>query len=305
MARKLSFSYYPWISQKLSGEPLKQAIARFVQLLNDALRSMPENDLEIDAPVVFDVPKQMEDIKTPPVGVIGKIALMNPLGYVLARKNNAGQVDEQVKAIAVVLRPEIGKLPNEAKAVPKYKAQLYARVDTGIKALEQVGGRSLGFGSSHSTSNFLVPAAHLHTKGIHPLSAFKRVAFTGGHREAVLAVYKGELDVGAGHDGVIVDLASVEGFKDATKVLKTIEGGWSEDIPSDPVVMNAPDAARERIVEALVKVGAPNKPDSDGNAVVDSFWGTKQGFERILPDAYDVLFKSMRLLNLEQKDLMK
>ena len=279
MARKLSFSYYPWISQRLSGEPLKQAIARFVQLLNDALRSMPGNDLEIDAPVVFDVPKQMEDMKSPPVGVVGKIALMNPLGYVLARKNKTGQVDEQVKAIAVVLRPEIGKPPNEAKAVPKYKAQLYTHERTGIKTLEQIRGRLLGFGSSHSTSNFLVPAALLHTKGIHPLSAFKRVEFTGGHREAVLAVYKGELEVGAGHDGVIVDLAAVEEFKDATKVLKTIE--WSEEIPSDPIVMNAPDAARKRIFEALVKVAAPNKPDSEGNAAVDSFWGTKQGFETI------------------------
>lgn len=121
MARKLSFSYYPWISQRLSDEPLKQAIARFVQLLNDALRSLPGNDLEIDA----------------------------------------------------------------------------------------------------------------------------------------------------------------------------------------PVVMNAPDDARERIFEALVKVAAPNKPDSEGNAAVDSFWGTTQGFEKIPPDAYDVLFKSMTLLNLEQKDLMK
>jgi phosphonate transport system substrate-binding protein len=303
MARTLSFSYYSWISQKLTGEPLKQAIARFVQLLNDALRSMPENDFEIDAPVVFDVPKQMEDIKTAPVGVVGKIALMNPLGYLLARKNKAGQVDEQVRAIAVVLRPEIGKPPNEAKAVPKYKAQLYTNVKTGIKNLEQVRGCLLGFGSSHSTSNFLVPAAHLLRKGIHPLSAFKRVEFTGGHREAALALYMGELEVGAGHDGVIVDLASE--FKDATKVLKTIEGGWSEDIPSDPVVMNAPDATRERIFQALVKVAAPNKPDSEGNAAVESFWGTKQGFETIVPDAYDVLFKSMKLLNLEQKDLMK
>jgi ABC-type phosphate/phosphonate transport system substrate-binding protein len=171
--------------------------------------------------------------------------------------------------------------------------------------LEQVRGRSLGFGSSHSTSNFLVPAAHLLTNGIHPLSAFKRVEFTGGHRQAVLAVYERALDVGAGHDGVIVDLASVEKYKNATEVLKTIEGGWSEDIPSDPVVMNAPADARERIFEALVKVAAPNKPDSEGNAAVDSFWGTKQGFEKIPPDAYDVLFRSMKLLHLEQKDLMK
>ena len=97
----------------------------------------------------------------------------------------------------------------------------------------------------------------------------------------------------------------MEEFKDATKVLKTIEGGWSEDIPSDPVVMNAPDAARERVFEALVKVAAPNELDSEGNAAIDSFWGTTQGFDTVLPDAYDVLFKSMTLLNLEQKDLMK
>src|SRR5262245_60754467 len=121
MARRVSFSYYPWISQNLSDGPLQQAIVRFVQLLNDVLRSMPGNDLEIDAPVVFDVPKQMEEIKSPPVGVVGKVALMNPLGYVLARKNDTGQVDEQVKAIAVVLRLEAGKQPNEAKDVTTSK----------------------------------------------------------------------------------------------------------------------------------------------------------------------------------------
>jgi len=303
VARRLSFSYYPWISQNISGDLLQQAIVRFVLLLNDTLRSMPGNDFEIDAPVVFDIPKQMEEIKSPPVGVVGKIALMNPLGYLLARKNDTGQVDEQVKAIAVVLRLEAGKPPSEAKPVPTYKSQLYTNVKTRINTLEQVRDKLLGFGSSNSTSNFLVPAAHLLMNGIHPLSAFKEVVFTGGHKETARAVYHGALDVGAGHDGVIVDLVSE--FKDATTVLKTIEGGWSEDIPSDPVVMNAPDDARERVFEALAKLAAPNKPDSEGNAAVESFWGTKQGFKTIDPDAYDVLFKSMKLLNLKKKDLMK
>jgi ABC-type phosphate/phosphonate transport system substrate-binding protein len=301
MAKRLSFSYYPWISQNLSGEPLKQAIAELVKLLNEALASMSANDLQIDPPVVFEVPAQLEDIKKPPAGdVVGKIGLLNPLGYALARKEKP----DQVKAIAVVLRLKIG-VPQgqDPPAVPMYKAQLYTHERTGIKTLAQMRGRLLGFGSSHSTSNFLVPAALLHERGIHPLSGFKRVEFTGGHREAVLAVYKGELEVGAGHDGVIVDLANKPEFPDAKKVLHTIE--WSEEIPSDPVAMNAPDTVRQRVFDALVKVAPPGKPDAPGNVVVESFWGTKQGFETIAPDAYDVLFKSMERLNLRREDLMK
>ena len=83
------------------------------------------------------------------------------------------------------------------------------------------------------SSNFLMPAVMLWEQGIHPLNCFVHVEFTGGHDKAALAVYQGLLEVGAGHDGVISDLAKKPGFEDATR--KLVRLAWSEPIPSDPV----------------------------------------------------------------------
>ena len=84
---------------------------------------------------------------------MGKIGLLNPIGYAFAHKSVGA-----VKAIAVVLRPKVGK---EKESVPKYRAQLYAHRKTAITKIEQVRGRSIAFGSAQSTSNFLVPLAML------------------------------------------------------------------------------------------------------------------------------------------------
>jgi ABC-type phosphate/phosphonate transport system substrate-binding protein len=291
MPARLTLSYYPWITQSISGAALAQAVGSFRDLLESELRQGMGNSVQLDLLKVMEIPDQLRDMKEKPAGdLVCKIGLLNPIGYALAHS----QVPD-VQAVAVIRR-KIGKT-----AGPTYLSQIYTRVDHGIKTIADVRGHSMAFGSTQSTSNFLMPAVMLWEQGIHPLNGFLRVEFTGGHDKAALAVYNGSLDVGAGHDGVISDLA--KSFKDADRILTTIQ--WSEPIPSDPVAVNASDAAvSEQVTQALLRVAKPNDPTSAGNKAIEKFWATSQGFDSISPGAYGPLLRLMYPLGLRPNDMI-
>jgi len=297
MATRLSLSYYPWISQTISGAELAGVIAEFVELLQAQLGG----DVRIELLKEMAIPVQLNELKKKPTaGLAGKIGLLNPLGYALAH-----QEVPDIKAVAVVLR-KIESGPT----TDTYKSQLYTHRKTGIKEVKQaedlpeiLRGRSLAFGSPHSTSSFLVPAAMLRNAGIHPLNGFSHVEISGGHDKAAIAVYEGRVEVGAGHDGVISDLAKRPGYGDADQILTRIV--WSNEIKSDPIALNVPDTQlRERVTTALLRIAQPNEPDSPGNKVVERFWGTKEGFKAVSPDAYEPLFSHMKDLGLRPSDLL-
>jgi phosphonate transport system substrate-binding protein len=294
MPTRLSLSYYPWITQSISGPELARAIGGFVGLLQAQLRRALGNDLQIDLQKEMEIPDQLNDVKEKPAGgVAGKIALLNPIGYALVHAEAP-----VVKAVAVIRR-RIG-----SEVGPTYKAQLYTHRKTAIKEVKQARGRSMAFGSPQSTSNFLVPAVMLRKQGIHPLNGFARVDFTGGHDKAAVAVYESRLEVGAGHDGVIADLSNRTGFGDADQVLVRL--AFSDPIPSDPVVVHMSDSAiADEVAKALSAIAAPGAPDSDGNKAVLSFWGTKEGFEAISPEAYAPLLDLMSPLGLRPNDLLR
>src|SRR6266540_726412 len=199
MPKRVTLSYYPWITQSISGPELAAAIAAFADLLRVELKKKIGNAVELDTPKVWEIPDQLADLEVAPSGdVIAKIGLLNPVGYALAHK-----AKKDVRTVAVIRR-KIGTDP----AGPTYKAQIYTHRKTFLKkkehmAVEDVRGHSFAFGSPQSTSNFLVPAVMLFDAKIHPLNGLSRVEFTGGHDKAASAVYEGRLEVGAGHDGAI------------------------------------------------------------------------------------------------------
>lgn len=299
MPTRLTLSYYSWITQTKSGPDLARAIAGFAGLLHEELRRRLGNDLQLEVLKEMEVPEQLDQMKAKPAGGLsGKIGLLNPIGYALAHAEVA-----DVKAVTVICR----KLPG-GKAGPTYKAQLYTHRKTAIRKVKDARGRSMAFGSPHSTSNFLVPAVMLWKQGIHPLNGFSRVEFTGGHSKSAIAVYEGRLEVGAGHDGVIVpDLASKPGYGDAEQVLMNLE--WSDPIPSDPVAVHAPDSAlRDQIRDALCEIAKPGEPDnakSPGNKAVNEFWGTTEGFEPIAPEAYAPLLSLLKGMDLRPGDMLR
>ncbi|MFQ5520734.1 MAG: putative selenate ABC transporter substrate-binding protein, partial [Candidatus Methylomirabilia bacterium] len=78
-----------------------------------------------------------------------------------------------------------------------FKSVFVTRPDTGIKALEDLKGRTFSFGSISSTSGHLMPRHFLLKHGINPERDMKEVAFSGAHDATALWVKSGKVDAGA------------------------------------------------------------------------------------------------------------
>lgn len=273
MATTYRLTYYPWITQHVSASDIRREIESFSAVLTEDLaRSGVSATVEVLDPV--SVPKQIELIS----GGGCQIALMNPLGYVFANRRSAN-----AQAVAVAQRIIDGKVGNV------YYAQVYTRVATAIRDVKQARGRSIAFGVRYSTSNFLIPALELKNRGIHPLTAFTRVEFLGGHDLVAKAVYEGRVDIGAGHDGAIADLSSQYGYGDADQKLSQLLR--SAPIPSDRVAVNVPDEARQSVQAALV--AASNREPA--KTALARFWGNVQGLAPIDPQRYHPIARQQRV----------
>jgi ABC-type phosphate/phosphonate transport system substrate-binding protein len=290
MPTKYRLSYYPWLTQHVPAEEVHAEIERFAREVEQQLTGVT---IEVLPPI--EVGPQIELL----VSGGCEIALMNPLGYVFARRraDGAGRTNP-IQSIAIALRIIDGKVGD------RYFGQVYARDTAALRVddpnlFARMRGKTIAYGVPYSTSNFLIPAYELIKRGVHPFTAFRRVEFLGGHEVVARAVYEGKVDLGAGHDGVIVDLGNQYGFGDAAKRLSTLVR--SAPIPSDPIVVHMEDAAQRGALQAAF-VNAGMTPV--GKAALARFWGLVQGLAAIGPDIYDVLNESMTALQLQEKDLL-
>lgn len=99
-----------------------------------------------------------------------------------------------IPAAGYVIGSERCGMEVEAAAVrfgwPVYWAQYLVARDSDIYTLGDLEGRSWAYPDAGSTSGFIVPSVELQASGIEP---GERVE-AGGHNQAVLAVYNGEVD---------------------------------------------------------------------------------------------------------------
>jgi|GEM_PF-5670411 len=278
-------SYYPWITQNVPPDQVAAQVRIFAHEIESQLKKLGQANAEVQVLPAVEVPKQIEQIVTGGA----EIALMNPLGFVFARNRT-----DNVEAVAVAIRI-INGAPGKF-----YFSQLYTHKKTAIRDLKQAAGRSIGYGLPYSTSNFLMAAFVLLEKaGIHPFCGFGRIEFLKGHEKIAVAVYEGRVEVGAGHDGVIKDLATQPGYGDAEDVLVRLDR--SEPIPSDPVVVRIADAKeREQVKQAIIDAG--NTPA--GIEALKIFWGKTQRLEGTDSGFYKDLGEALKKLRLEQNDLL-
>jgi phosphate/phosphite/phosphonate ABC transporter binding protein len=277
-------SYYPWLTQNVSQAEIAAQIGNFARLVETELRTLGQGDAQVQVLPPAEVPEQIEQVAAGTVD----IALMNPLGFIFARSRSGN-----AEAVAIAKRIIDGQVGIV------YFAQLYAHKRSAIRSLEDAKGRSIGYGHAYSTSNFLIPAFMLREAGVHPVFAFSRIEFLKGHEIVARAVYEGSVDLGAGHDGVIVDLARQPGYGDAQDVL--VQVARSRPIPSDPVVVTVRDAAeRDTLQRALVAAGNT----AAGIEALKIFWGNTQGLEATTSEFYAVLGDALAALKLDQSDLL-
>ena len=79
----------------------------------------------------------------------------------------------------------------------KFQSVFIAKTDSGIKALADLKGKQISFGSQSSTSGHLMPRHFLLQAQINPEKDFRRIAYSGAHDATIASVVSGRVDAAA------------------------------------------------------------------------------------------------------------
>ncbi|MBI1384485.1 MAG: phosphonate ABC transporter substrate-binding protein [Rhizobiales bacterium] len=123
----------------------------------------------------------------------------------------------------------------------------FARVDRGIKSLDDMKGKVFAFGDPNSTSGYLIPSIEIPTAGysMKPGEYFGEVKFVGGHEQTIVAVSNGDVDAGVtwadglgnwedGYNSGALRKAADAGLVNMTDLVEI----WrSKIIPEGPIVL--------------------------------------------------------------------
>ena len=139
-----------------------------------------------------------------------------------------------------------------------YYSVMVTRADSGIKTLEDMKGKKLGFADPNSTSGFLIPSIELAEKLGDLDNYFSETEFQGGHENGVLAVLNGDVDAAVTWVSGVGEWS--EGYTSGN-LRKMVDKGilnmddinqvWSSKlIPNGPIVMSKklPQEARDTMV---------------------------------------------------------
>ena len=136
----------------------------------------------------------------------------------------------------------------------RFQSVFIAKTDSGIKALADLKGRQVSFGSQSSTSGHLMPRHFLLQAGLTPEKDFRRVAYSGAHDATIASVVSGKVDAAA------LDITVWRKFVTENKVdTKAVDVfhttptyfnyNWSMHV-------DTPAALRERVQKALLELDA-------------------------------------------------
>jgi phosphonate transport system substrate-binding protein len=142
----------------------------------------------------------------------------------------------------------------------------FARVDSGIKNLDDMKDKVFGFGDPNSTSGYLIPSIEIPQSG-YPMKSgayFKEVKFTGGHEQTIVAVFNGDIDGGVtwadglgewadGFNSGALRKATDAGLVDMTQIQEI----WrSKLIPEGPIVLRKtlPESVKIKVTGMLASL---------------------------------------------------
>ena len=79
----------------------------------------------------------------------------------------------------------------------KFQSVFITKTDSGIKALADLKGKQVSFGSQSSTSGHLMPRHFLLQANLNPEKDFRRIAYSGAHDATIASVVSGKVDAAA------------------------------------------------------------------------------------------------------------
>lgn len=137
----------------------------------------------------------------------------------------------------------------------------FAKVDSGIKSMEDAKGKVFAFADPNSTSGYLVPGAELTETYGKLEDYFAEVKMSGGHEQSIVGVANGDFDAGVawadglgnwedGFNSGAFRKAADSGLVDMT----TIQEIWrSKLIPEGPMVVRRtlPQDAKDKMMAML------------------------------------------------------
>ena len=126
----------------------------------------------------------------------------------------------------------------------------------GADAIARVAGQRVAFVDQGSASGHLVPSLQLFEAGIDPVDGVEGI-YAGGHDNAVLAVYRGDAEVGVSFNDARGNV--VDQFEDVGQ--EVVVFAWSFPIPNDGFAVSSTmsDDLREAVIEAFEDIAATDE----------------------------------------------
>ncbi len=172
----------------------------------------------------------------------------------------------------------------------------FARADSGITSLEDMAGKTFGFGDPNSTSGYLIPLVEIPAAGfaMEPGEYFSDVVFTGGHEQTLVAVANGDVDAGVswadgqgdwaeGYNSGAFRKAADAGLIDMNDLVEI----WrSSAIPEGPVVLRTdlPQDVKDTMTTLVTDLITTDPECAYGVAA-----GETAGFSPVTHEAYSTI----------------
>ncbi len=179
----------------------------------------------------------------------------------------------------------------------------FARKDSGITSLDDMQGKTFGFGDPNSTSGFLIPSIEIpQATGASMTSGdyFGEVKFAGGHEQTIVGVNNGDFDAGVtwadglgdwedGYSSGALRKAVDAGLIDMNELVEI----WkSKPIPEGPIVLRK--ALPEDVKLKMTALMASLK-SMDADCAYGVLQGDAKGFMPITHEAYEVIIEARKL----------
>jgi phosphonate transport system substrate-binding protein len=171
----------------------------------------------------------------------------------------------------------------------------FARKDAGIANLDDMAGKTFGFGDPNSTSGYLIPSIEIpqYKDGITMESGdyFAEVKFTGGHEQTIVAVNNGDITAGVtwadgqgewedGYNSGALRKAVDAGLIDMNDLVQI----WKSNvIPEGPIVLRK---ALPADVRATMTTLVDELHERDADCAYGVAAGETLGFQPVTHDTY-------------------
>lgn len=200
-----------------------------------------------------------------------EIAYFGPLSYVLAKSKAP-----KIEAFAVGV----------TKGSPTYKSVIVTSPASGVKSLQDIKGKIMGYGDHASTSSHLIPRAMLAKSGLKAAKDYKDV-YLGAHDAVARAAQIGKIQAGGLSQAIYLRLVKDKKIDPKKVVVLAV----SDPIPNYPIVMQGD---LEKNLKDNIRKAFLNMKDK---AILKSF--RAQGFAATTDKAYNILRDTAKILNLD------